>query len=270
MNEYLDKALDLGIDVGKTIVGALLLWILGRMAIRMVTRVVNGLLRERLDATVARYLGSALDVLLNILLFIAVLSVFGVETTTFAGLLAAGGVAIGMAWSGLLGNFAAGVFLLVLRPFKAGDFVTVGGQTGTVTDIGMFVTALDTLDNVRVFVGNGKVLGDVIHNFSTNPYRRVDLVAQLNHGDDAQRAIEILREAVAQIPHVEAKPAPDVFILEFNLAGPKLCVRPYTNNAHYWDVYFATNATIREALGKAGFKIPEEHLVISQVSRPAA
>ncbi|MCX4244456.1 mechanosensitive ion channel family protein [Paraliomyxa miuraensis] len=268
MNEYLDKALDVGIDVGKMIVGALLLWIIGRMVIRMVTRIVNGMLKERLDSTVARYLGSALDILLNILLFIAVLSVFGVETTTFAGLLAAGGVAIGMAWSGLLGNFAAGVFLLVLRPFKVGDFVTIGGQTGTVTDIGMFVTSIDTLDNVRVFIGNGQVLGGVIQNFSANPYRRVDLFAQLNHGDDANQAMEILREAIAKIPNVESKPAPDVFILEFNLAGPKLCVRPYTNNDHYWQVYFDTNAAIRTELGKAGFKIPEEHLVISQ--RPAA
>ncbi|MCA9711462.1 MAG: mechanosensitive ion channel family protein [Myxococcales bacterium] len=266
MNEYLDKALDLGIDVGKMIVGAILLWIIGRMVIRMITRMTNKMLTQRLDATVARYLGSALEILLNILLVIAVLSVFGVETTTFAGLIAAGGVAIGMAWSGLLSNFAAGVFLLVLRPFKVGDFVTVGGQTGTVTDIGMFVTALDTLDNIRVFVGNGKVLGDVIHNFSTNPYRRVDMVAQLNHDADVDKAIEILKNAVAALPHVEKEPAPDVHIVEFNLAGPKLCVRPYTNNEHYWDVYFATNKTIRAELGKAGFSVPEEHLHIKQTA----
>lgn len=268
MNEYLDKALDLGIDVGKMIVGAILLWIIGRMVIRMVTRVTDKMLKERLDATVARYLGSALDILLNILLVIAVLSVFGVETTTFAGLLAAGGVAIGMAWSGLLGNFAAGIFLLVLRPFKVGDFVTIGGQTGTVIDIGMFVTSLDTLENVRVFVGNGQVLGGVIHNFSENDVRRVDLLAQLAHGADVDEAIRILRETVAAIPNVATEPAPDVHILEFNLAGPKLCVRPYTNNAHYWDVYFATNKAIRDELGKAGFEVPEEHFAITQ--KPAA
>ncbi len=262
MDEYLDKALDLGIDVGKMIVGAILLWIIGRMVIRMLTGVVDRMLKERLDPTVARYLGSALNILLNVLLAIAVLSVFGVETTTFAGLLAAGGVAVGMAWSGLLGNFAAGVFLLVLRPFKVGDFVTVGGETGTVTDIGMFVTALDSMENVRVFVGNGKVLGEVIHNFSTNGHRRVDLVAQLNHGDDAFKAIEILEKAVAAIPNVTAEAGPDVFILEFNLAGPKLCVRPYTHTDTYWDVYFATNAVIRDELGKAGFKVPEEHVAI--------
>lgn len=266
MNEYIDKALDLGIDVGKMVVGALLLWIIGRMVIRMVGSMADRVLKEKVDPTVARYLSSALDILLNILLFIAVLSVFGVETTTFAGLLAAGGVAIGMAWSGLLGNFAAGVFLLVLRPFKVGDFVTVGGETGTVIDIGMFVTSLDTLQNVRVFVGNGKVLGEVIQNFSTNSYRRVDLFAQLNHGDDPHKAIEILKTALAEIPNVEKTPAPDVHILEFNLAGPKLCVRPYTNNDYYWDVYFATNKAIRDELGKAGFKVPEEHLVVNKVA----
>ena len=113
MTEFFDQAIAIGLDVGKMIVGAIILWIVGRMVIRMVVRVVNAMIKERIDATVARYLASALDVLLNILLFIAVLSVFGVETTTFAGLIAAGGVAIGMAWSGLLGNFAAGVFLLV-------------------------------------------------------------------------------------------------------------------------------------------------------------
>jgi small conductance mechanosensitive channel len=266
MNEYLGKVLDLGIDVGKMIVGAILLWVIGRMVIRMVTKVTDRLLRERVDATVARYLGSAFDILLNILLFIAVLSVFGIETTTFAGLLAAAGVAIGMAWSGLLGNFAAGVFLLVLRPFKVGDYVTVGGQTGTVTDIGMFVTALDAPDNVRVFVGNSKVFSEVIHNFSTNPSRRVELVAQLNHGDDVDQAIAILREAVAKLPHVVSKPAPEVYLLEFNAAGPKLCVRPYTHTDTYWDVYFATNKAIRDELGKAGFKVAEQHLVIRQVA----
>ena len=264
MNEYVKMALDLGIDVGKMIVGALLLWIVGRMVIRMIGRVANKMLTARLDSTVARYGSSALDILLNVLLAIAVLSVFGVETTTFAGLLAAGGVAIGMAWSGLLGNFAAGVFLLVLRPFKVDDFVTIGGQTGTVKDIGMFVTAIDTLENVRVFVGNGKVLGEVIHNYSTNSCRRVELVAQLNHGADVHKAIDILREALPKIPNVETDPAPEVHILEFNLAGPKLSVRPYTNNQYYWDVYFATNEAIRVELGKAGFEAPDQHLVVKQ------
>jgi small conductance mechanosensitive channel len=266
MNEFLDQSIAIGLDVGKMIVGALLLWIIGRMVIRMVVRLTGTVLKERIDATVARYLGSALDVLLNILLFIAVLSVFGVETTTFAGLLAAAGVAIGMAWSGLLGNFAAGVFLLVLRPFKVGDFVTIGGQTGTVTDIGMFATSLDAPDNVRVIVGNSQVLGGVIQNFSTNPSRRVELVAQLAHGADVDQAIAILKEAVPKLPNVVTKPAPEIYLLEFNDHGPKLCVRPYTHTNTYWDVYFATNKLIRDELGKAGFKVAEHHIVVRQAA----
>ena len=264
MNEYIDTVVAHGIDIGRMILGALVLWIVGRIVIRMVVRLTNRVLTQRIEPTVARYLGSALDILLNILLFIAVLSLFGVETTTFAGLIAAGGVAIGMAWSGLLSNFAAGVFLLVLRPFKVTDFVTVGGQTGTVVDIGMFATSLDTLENVRVIIGNSKVLAEVIHNFSTNAVRRVDLVAQLAHGADVDRAIAILQEAVARIPNVAATPAPDVHLLEFNIHGPKLSVRPYTHTDHYWAVYFATNKVIRDELGKAGFEVAEQHVVVRQ------
>ena len=266
MTEFFDQAIAIGLDVGKMIVGAIILWIVGRMVIRMVVRVVNAMIKERIDATVARYLASALDVLLNILLFIAVLSVFGVETTTFAGLIAAGGVAIGMAWSGLLGNFAAGVFLLVLRPFKAGDYVTIGGQTGTVTDIGMFGTSLDNDQNVRVIVGNAAVLGGVIHNFSTNPSRRVELVAQLAHGADVDLALAILKEAIPKLPNVVTKPAPEIYLLEFNDHGPKLSVRPYTHTNTYWDVYFATNKAIRDELGKAGFAVAEQHVVVRQVA----
>jgi small conductance mechanosensitive channel len=171
-----------------------------------------------------------------------------------------------MAWSGLLGNFAAGVFLLVLRPFKVGDFVTVGGQTGTVTDIGMFATSLDAPDNVRVIVGNSQVLGGVIQNFSTNSSRRVELVAQLAHGADVDLALAILKEAVPTIPNVVAKPAPEIYLLEFNDHGPKLCVRPYTHTNTYWDVYFATNKLIRDELGKAGFQVAEHHIVVRQAA----
>src|SRR5205814_8653486 len=133
------------------------------------------------DATVLRYVGSAVSATLNIVLVVAILGYFGVETTTFAALLAAAGVAIGMAWSGLLANFAAGSFLIVLRPFKVGDFITAGGGTGTVKEIGLFTTTLNTPDNVLTIVGNNKIFSDNIQNFSANSYRRVDLKAQLDH-----------------------------------------------------------------------------------------
>jgi len=261
----------LAVQVGLRILGAIALWIVGRMIIGFVVKLIaRSLTRQRVDPTLGRYVASTINVILNIVLVIAILNVFGVETTTFAALLAAAGVAIGLAWSGLLGNFAAGAFLVVLRPFKVGDFVTVGGVTGTVEEVGLFVTALDTPDNIRTFVGNNKILSDTIQNFSANSYRRVDLVAQLNHGVDPAGAVRLLKERLTRIPNVLTTPVPDVEILQFNLAGPVLAVRPYCNNAHYWQVYFDTNRVIRESFGEAGYPVPEQHYRVRTAETGAA
>ena len=176
--------------------------------------------------------------------------------------MASAGVAIGLAWSGLLSNFAAGAFMIVLRPIKVGDFVTVAGVTGTVKEIGLFVTAINTLENVLTIVGNNKIFADTIQNYSVNPYRRVDLKAQLNHAVDHTAAIRLLKERLARIPNVKPDPAPEVEILEFNLAGPVLAVRAYCHTDHYWQVYFDTNRAIRESFGLAGFPVPEQHVVL--------
>ncbi len=266
MELYLQKLIPLGIDIGTRIVGAIVLWIVGGFLIRMAQRLVSAsMTRQKIEPTLIRYLSSTVGILLNVILIIAVLSVFGVETTTFAGLLAAAGVAIGMAWSGLLSNFAAGVFMIVLRPFKVGDFVTVGGITGTVEEIGLFVTTINTMDSVRTFVGNNKVFSDTIQNFTANPHRRVELVCQLAHGVDVNDAIARLQARVAKIPNVPTSPAPEVNLLTFTLAGPVLSVRPYTHNDHYWQVYFDTNLAIVDVGGTAGFPPPHQHLHITNV-----
>jgi small conductance mechanosensitive channel len=197
-----------------------------------------------------------LGVILNVALVVAILGFFGVETTTFAALLAAGGVAIGLAWGGLLANFAAGAFLVFLRPFKVGDVVTAGGTTGTVEAIGLFGTTINTPDNVQTIVGNNKIFSETIQNFSANPYRRVDLTVTINNDVDHRRAIRMLKQRLSAVPNVLAQPSPDVDVLQFTPAGPLLCVRPYCNNAHYWQVYFDTNRLIREAFGEAGFPAP--------------
>lgn len=261
MEGYVQGAMQFAIDVGGKVIGALILWVVGKWAIGIINRLLNAsMLRQKVDPTLVTYAGSAVNVLLNILLVIAVLGVFGVETTTFAGLLAAAGVAIGMAWSGLLANFAAGIFMVVLRPFAVGDFIAGAGVMGTVREIGLFVTAIDTMDNVRTYVGNGKLFADNIQNFTTNPFRRVDLVAQLAHSVDVADAIARLRARLVTIPNVVATPGPDVHVLTFTLAGPVLCVRPYCHNDHYWDVYFATNKAIADVCGEAGYAVPEQHL----------
>ena len=256
-------ATDVMSRVGLKILGGIVLWVVGRMGIGFVARLVGRVVdRQGLDPTLARWVGTTTIVVLNIMLILAILSLFGVETTTFAALIAAAGVAIGMAWSGLLSNFAAGVFLITLRPFRVGDFVTAGGVTGTVVEVGLFVTTLDTPDNVRTIVGNSKIFADTVQNFSANPYRRVDLVAQLPHGVEPTLAIGLLKDHLGKIPNVMKSPPPDVEILQFTPMGPVLAVRPYCNNAHYWQVYFETNRMIREAFGNAGFPVPEQHLHI--------
>jgi small conductance mechanosensitive channel len=204
-------------------------------------------------------------VVLNITLVIAILGYFGVQTTSFAALLAGAGIAIGSAWGGLLANFAAGVFLVVLRPFKVGDFISGGGVVGTVEEIGLFVTSIDTPDNVRTYVGNNKLFADNIQNFSTNAYRRVDLAAQISGDADPHKVVETLKARIAQVPNIVKEPAPDVVIMSFTPAGPVLAVRNYCNNLHYWQVYFDTNMAIREVLGDGAFPTPMPAYAIRQV-----
>ncbi|HVK68584.1 MAG TPA: mechanosensitive ion channel family protein [Polyangium sp.] len=271
IQKYIDLAVQIGMNVGLKILGAIVLWIVGRIVIRAVLGILERSLRARkIDDTVTKYIGSVAGVLLNVLLILSVLSVFGIETTTFAGLLAAAGVAIGVAWSGLLSNLASGVFMIVLRPFKVGDYVVAGGVEGTVHAIGLFVTAIDSPDNVRTFVGNGKIFSDTIKNFSENPYRRVELVAQLSGGADVHKAIAVLKEKLQSIPNVAKTPAPDVELLTFTLAGPVLAVRPYCHTAHYWSVYFAANEIINDEIGKLGFPAPANPIVITEHKKAAA
>jgi small conductance mechanosensitive channel len=271
VNQIMQTVTTIAIAFGLKIVGAIVVWVVGRYLIGLAVRLVsNALERQRVDPTVLRYLGTVVSVTLNIILVIAILGYFGVETTTFAALFAAAGVAIGLAWSGLLANFAAGAFMIILRPMKVGDFVTAGGVTGTVREIGLFVTVINTPDNVQTIVGNNKIFSDTIQNFSVNPYRRVDLKAQLNHSVDHNQAIQLLKDRLAKIPNVETDPAPDVEILDFNLAGPVLAVRPYCHTDHYWQVYFDTNKVIRESFGAAKFPVPEQHLLLRNSDVSAA
>ncbi len=263
MNSLLDKGWTLVVALGIRVIEAIAIWIIGRWLIGLALRIIGrGMTRQKIDPTVIRYIQNAVGALLNIVLVIAILNFFGVETTSLAALIAAGGVAIGLAWSGLLANFAAGVFMVILQPFKVGDFVAAGGVMGTVEEIGLFVTSINTLDNIRNIVGNGKIFSDIIQNFTHNPYRRVDLQAQLDHTADVHRVIALLKANLAKIPNVLTNPAPDVEILTFTLAGPVLAVRPYCNNKDYWQVYFDTNRTIRDTGASAGLPAPEQHFMV--------
>lgn len=246
-----------------SVAGALLLWFVGTRVIRFLQMLLRrSLERKNIDPTLVRYADSSLGVGLNILLFISVLSTLGVQTSTFAAVLAAVGIAIGMAWSGLLANLAAGIFLIVLRPFKVGDMISGAGVTGDVKEIGLFVTTIDQADNTRVYVGNNKLFGDNIINYNSNSFRRVDLKCQLDASVNPQDAIARLKTALAAIPHVLTQPAPDVEIVNFSPMGPILAVRPYCHNQHYWQVYFDSTRAMTEVASQAGFPAPASRTIV--------
>jgi len=257
ISRYQDILITTATDVGLKLLAAIAFWVIGRWLIGMALRMVRSALeKQKVDPTLLRYIGSIVSVTLNVLLVIGILGYFGIQTTTFAALIAAGGVAIGMAWSGLLAHFAAGAFMVVLRPMKVGDFVSVAGVTGTVAELGLFTTTINTPDNVQTIIGNNKVFSDTIQNFTVNSFRRVDLKCQLSGAADHRAAMALLREKVAAIQNVLPEPKVDVEILDFTLVGPVLAVRPYCHNDHYWQVYFDTNKVLREALAEAGFPVP--------------
>ncbi|MGA2151931.1 MAG: mechanosensitive ion channel family protein [Geobacteraceae bacterium] len=257
IGQYQQLVVGYATELGTKVIAIILFWIVGRWLIGLVGRMLRQVLeKQKIDPTLMRYIGNFVAVTLNIVLVVAIMGYCGIQTTTFAALVAGIGIAIGAAWGGLLSNLAGGIFLVVLHPFKVGDFVTVAGVTGTITEIGLFVTTINTPDNIVTLVGNAKIFGDTIQNYTINDFRRVELKCQLAGAADHVAAMELLREKLAAVPNVLAQPKVQVEILEFTLVGPVLAVRPFCHNDHYWQVYFDGNRTIREALTAAGFPAP--------------
>ena len=248
-----------GLDFAMKVLGAAVAWVIGRWVIGLLKRLTHKALERgrRIDETLAVYITIVVGVALNVLLVLAILDIFGVRTTSFAALLAGAGLAIGTAWGGLLTHFAAGVFLQVLRPYKVGDQVTVGGITGVVKELGLFGTTLVTGDSITALVGNNKVLSEVIQNFSTLPARRVDTTVKVDNSVNVREAMDKLREALARVPNVAQTPRPEVEILQFTPEGPLLAVRPYTHTNNYWQVYFDTHKAIVDTFTVAGYPVPE-------------
>ncbi len=262
----IETGLETAVNLGLKALGAIALWFIGRWVIGLIGRAITrALLHNAMDRTIKTWIGSIVTIGLNIFLVIAILNVFGIETTSLAALVAAAGLAVGAAWSGLLSNFAAGVFLILFKPFKVGDFITAAGVTGTVTEIGMFATAINTLENVRTIIGNNAVSTAIIQNYSANPYRAVDLRVQLAASVSPDEARAMLLKAVSAIPNVITDPAPVIEIIEFTEAGPKLLVRPFCHNDHYWQVVYDTHKAIAATFGDAGFPQPSVARAVKNV-----
>ena len=254
-------------DLAMKILAAIAFWIVGRWLIGKVISLIQAAMgRNHVDPTLTKYLGSIVAIALNIALVLGILGYFGIQTTSFAAMLAGAGVAIGAAWSGMLGNFAAGAFMLVLRPFKVGDFVQIGGLVGTIHELGLFGTTIITPDNVNTLVGNGKVFSDTILNYSARPVRRVERTAQLAGSVDALDAINRFKAALITIPNVASSPAPEVNLLDINLVGTVIAVRPYCHTDHYWQVYFDTNEIMVRVAKEAGWPAPTPTQIMKTVA----
>jgi small conductance mechanosensitive channel len=242
---------------GLKVIGAVLVLIVGRFVAGWARRATQRALESgQVDATLIPFLSAMVYTLAMVFVVVAVLGLFGIPTASFVAVLGAAGLAVGLAMQGTLSNFAAGVMLLVFRPFKVGDVVDVAGTLGKVKEIGIFATQLDTLDNVRVIISNGTVYGDKISNYTTNETRRVDLTVGVSYGDDLEKAREVILGVVTGHEKVLKDPAPQVEVVEMADSSVNFIVRPWTATADYWRVYFDVTQGCKEQLEAAGCSIP--------------
>lgn len=245
------------IDYGVRVVGVLFaLWVAFRLARWIEGRVVSGLKKRDFDESLTLFFGSLTRWGFIAAAVLACLGVFGIETTSFAAILGAAGLAIGLAFQGTLSNFAAGVMLLTFRPFKIGDLVQLSGQLGVVAEIGLFTTALDTLDHRRIVLPNSTIVGATIENLTHNAKRRVDIDVGVDYGADIQAVRKVLEEAAANVPGRDPELGHQVIVLSLGASSVDWQVRVWCETDAYWDVWDATITTVKKALDDAKISIP--------------
>jgi small conductance mechanosensitive channel len=242
---------------GLRVVGAVALLIVGWVVCKAIrSSMRRALERSKLDPTLVPFLTKLVYYLLLTFLFLAVLSLFGIQTTSFIAVLGAAGLAVGLALQGTLGNFAAGVMLLIFRPFKIGDYVEAGGTAGSVQEIGIFSTTLHSPDNVRIIVPNSVVYGSIVKNYSHNETRRNDMVFGISYDDDIGKAIQVINNALSSDSRVLQDPAPVIAVGELADSSVNLLVRPWCTGADYWALRWDLTRKIKEDLESAGCSIP--------------
>jgi len=269
--QAIDAIVSLVTNWGIQVVGAIALLIVGRWVAGLVGRSVRrSLERANVDAALVPFFGSLAHYIVLAVVVIAVLSLFGIETTSLVAVLGAAGLAVGLALQGTLSNFAAGVMLLIFRPFKIGDYVEVGGSAGSVAEIGIFSSVLNTPDNVRVTIPNSAVFGQTIKNYSANENRRIDLVIGVSYGDNIGSAMQIINDVLAAESRVLADPAPTVAVAELGDSSVNFVVRPWVLGSEYWPTRFALVRAIKEQLEAGGCTIPFPQRDVHVVEMAAA
>ena len=252
---------------GLNVVGAIIILILGWIAARLGQRMIRNLLeKSKVDSAVVSFVGSLTYFLILTFAVLAALAKFGIQTTSFVAVIGAAGFAVGFALQGSLGNFAAGVLILLLRPFKVGDYIMGAGEAGTVKEINLFTTVLATVDNIKVLVPNGKLFGDVIKNVTAYDTRRVDLLVGISYGSDIQTAYDVITDLMKQDARILPDPAPQVAVSELGDSSVNFIIRPWVKTEDYWSVKFDLTRNIKEAFDKNGIEIPFPQRAIHMIS----
>ena len=261
-----EKLMNWGIEVGKDLIGAIIIYVVGRFIIKQISRLISKLLEKRkLEVSVQTFLKSLLSLLLNLILAFAVISKLGVETTSFAALLASAGVAVGMALSGNLSNFAGGLIILVFKPFKVGDYIDApGGMSGTVKEIQIFHTILNTPDNRLVFVPNGTLSSNAVVNYSKMETRRIDWTFGVEYGEDFAKVKAVLERIIAADDRILKDPAPFIALNELAASSVDIKVRVWTKAADYWSVLFDMNQKVYATFNQEGIGFPFPQLTVHQ------
>jgi len=271
MQEVLQRLISFGTTYGIQVIGAIIILIVGRIVAGMGRKLVARMLeKSKSDPAIISFFSSLTFFAILTFAFLAALAKFGIQTASFIAVLGAAGFAVGFALQGSLGNFAAGVLILVFRPFRAGDYIDGAGVAGTVREIQLFTTVLATPDNVKILVPNGKLFGDTIKNYSANDTRRVDLVFGIGYGSSIQKAWEILEKLIREDKRILSDPAPQIAVSELSQSSVDLVARPWVKKEDYWSVRFDLTRRVKEAFDAAGIEIPFPQRTVHLVSSPGA
>lgn len=265
LGELVRHGIDLGVQAGKSILIATIIFFVGKGIISLVNRMMDHMMqRRKIEPTIQTFLRSLLNVLMMILLLISVISALGVNTTSFAALLASAGVAIGMALSGNLQNLAGGIVILFFRPYKVGDYIEAQGTGGIVSAIQIFHTIILTPDNKRIYLPNGAMSSGNITNFSSEETRRIDFTIGVEYGQDSDRVRQALQEVFASDPRILQTPEPVVFLKEFAASSVDFTARVWVGTPDYWPVYFDINEKIYTRFNALGISFPFPTVTVHQ------
>ena len=264
---WLDKLIEFGSEYGLKLLGALIMWFIGSWVIKRINKLlIKAMDKVEYDESLEKFITSLIIGILKILLIVIILGNLGIETTSFAALLAAGGLAIGLSLQGSLSNFAGGVLILVLKPYKTGDFIETQGEMGTVKEIKIFTTMINTMDNKEVIIPNGAISNGNITNYSSEKYRRIDLVIGVSYNSDIKQTKDLLLKILTDNEKVIKEPAPQILLGELADSSVNFYVRPWVHSPDYWDVYFEVMEACKIELDKAGIEIPFPQMDIHKKS----